>query len=102
MLTVKPESRQNLSNGFDHSQCDDDKACLWLRRLLCGMPSSERARRRWLMLQVFVDDSGRGENPDNPVFVLAGYAGRARNWEAASDDLKRIMRKKPRLDYLKG
>jgi len=54
------------------------------------------------MLQVFVDDSGRGENPDNPVFVLAGYAGRARNWEAASDDLKRIMRKKPRLDYLKG
>jgi hypothetical protein len=54
------------------------------------------------MLQVFVDDSGRGENRDNPVFVLAGYAGRARNWEAAVDDLQRIMRKKPRLDYLKG
>ena len=24
----------------------------------------------WLMLQVFVDDSGRGENQDNPIFVL--------------------------------
>jgi len=54
------------------------------------------------MLQVFVDDSGRGENPDNPVFVLAGYAGRARNWEAASDDLKRIMRKKPGLSEGQG
>jgi uncharacterized protein DUF3800 len=54
------------------------------------------------MLQVFVDDSGRGENSENPTFVLAGYAGRVQNWEAAADDLQRIMRKKPRLDYLKG
>jgi len=54
------------------------------------------------MLQVFVDDSGRGENADNPIFVLAGYAGRVQNWEAADDDLQRIMRKKPTLDYLKG
>jgi hypothetical protein len=45
------------------------------------------------MLQVFVDDSGRGENADNPTFVLAGYIGRVRNWEAAADDLQRIMRK---------
>lgn len=54
------------------------------------------------MLQVFVDDSGRGENADNPIFVLAGYAGRVQNWEAAADDLQRIMRKEPKLDYLKG
>ncbi len=54
------------------------------------------------MLQVFVDDSGRGENQENPVFLLAGYAGRVRNWEAAADALQRIMRKSPKLEYLKG
>ncbi len=46
----------------DHSQRDDDKACISLRGLVCGLPSTERQRRVWLMLQVFVDDSGRGEN----------------------------------------
>ena len=60
------------------------------------------AERWWLMLQVFVDDSGRGENQENPVFLLAGYAGRVRNWEAAADALQRIMRKSPKLEYLKG
>jgi hypothetical protein len=54
------------------------------------------------VLQVFVDDSGRGENADNPVFVLAGYAGRVRNWEAAAEELQRIMSKRPKLAYLKG
>jgi len=54
------------------------------------------------MLQVFVDDSGRGENQDNPVFLLAGYVGRAQNWKAATDALHQIMRKSPRLEYLKG
>ncbi|MGA2409120.1 MAG: DUF3800 domain-containing protein [Candidatus Binataceae bacterium] len=54
------------------------------------------------MLQVFVDDSGRGENEDNPVFVLAGYAGSARNWESVADELKQIMSKRPKLTYLKG
>ena len=54
------------------------------------------------MLQVFVDDSGRGENQDNPVFLLAGYVGRFQNWEAATDALQRIMRKSPKLEYLKG
>ncbi|HEY9156317.1 DUF3800 domain-containing protein [Candidatus Binatus sp.] len=54
------------------------------------------------MFQVYVDDSGRGEDQNNPLFVLAGYVGRARNWLGAVDDLQRIMRKEPRLDYLKG
>ena len=54
------------------------------------------------MLQVFVDDSGRGENQDNPIFVLAGYGGRVRNWAAANDDLQRIMKARPVLEYLKG
>ncbi len=54
------------------------------------------------MLQVFVDDSGRGENQENPVFLLAGYVGRVRNWEAAADALQRNMRKSPKLEYLKG
>jgi hypothetical protein len=102
MLTVKADSLQNLSNACEHYQHADDKACSWLWRLLAGMPANERDRRHWVMLQVYVDDSGRGENPNNPIFVLAGYAGRARNWLGAADDLQRIMRKKPTLEYLKG
>jgi hypothetical protein len=31
MGTVRPQTRQNLSNGCDHSQCGVDKACLPIR-----------------------------------------------------------------------
>jgi hypothetical protein len=75
---------------------------IWLSHLIGGLPSTERQKREWLMLQVFVDDSGRGENQDNPIFVLAGYAGTARNWEAAANDLQRMMKARPVLNYLKG
>jgi hypothetical protein len=75
---------------------------IWLRRLVDELQSTKPQRRVRLMLQVFVDDSGRGENEANPIFVLAGYAGTVRNWEAAADDLQRIMKAQPVLNYLKG
>jgi hypothetical protein len=93
---------KNDTRLVDHREHGDDFACIWLRRLLCGIPSDARKRRLWLVLQLFADDSGRGEAADNPVFVLAGYIGRVQNWEGAVDDLQRIMQKKPILKYLKG
>jgi hypothetical protein len=54
------------------------------------------------MLQVFVDESGRGETAQNPIFVAGGYAGSVRNWKSSTDELQKIMRRKPALEYLKG
>jgi uncharacterized protein DUF3800 len=49
------------------------------------------------VLQVCIDDSGRGQEP---VFVLAGYVARARNWEAFSHGWQDLLRKYG-LKYLK-
>ncbi|MGB9380686.1 hypothetical protein [Candidatus Binatus sp.] len=51
------------------------------------------------MLQVYIDDSGRGVDP---VFVLAGYVGRLRNWEEFSDRWQATLRENPTIDYLKA
>jgi len=51
------------------------------------------------MLQVFVDDSGRGVDP---VFVLAGYVGRVRNWEDFSDCWQKALKERPAIRYLKA
>lgn len=42
------------------------------------------------MLQVCVDDSGRGQEP---VFVLAGYVGRDRNWIEFHRDWSDLLKK---------
>lgn len=52
-----------------------------------------------MTLQVWVDDSGRGQEP---VFVLAGYMGRVRNWEAFTHRWRGILNQKPRIECLKG
>ena len=75
----------------------DDKACLSLRRLTCGLPSSARDRLHSLMLQVYIDESGRGVEP---VFVLAGYIGRVRNWESFSVEWQKLLSKSPKLTFL--
>jgi hypothetical protein len=51
------------------------------------------------MLQVFIDDSGRGVDP---VFVLAGYVGRVRNWEEFSDRWQKALKQPPAIEYLKA
>ncbi len=50
------------------------------------------------MLQACVDDSGRGQDP---VFILAGYVGRDRNWIELDRKWRDLLRKH-RLKYLKG
>jgi Protein of unknown function (DUF3800) len=54
------------------------------------------------VLQAWIDDSGRGNEADSSVFVLAGYAGPSSSFEGFADDWQVIMREEPRLDYLKG
>jgi hypothetical protein len=102
MLTVNRGSRQNLSHAYDHIQHGDDKACFWIRRLFSGLPANQRASRYLVVLQAWIDDSGRGKESDSRVFVLAGYAGPVQKFENLSDDWQRIMAEEPALAYLKG
>jgi hypothetical protein len=50
------------------------------------------------VLQVWIDDSGRGQDP---VFVLAGYVGRVRNWIGFAHKWTELLGKHG-LKYLKG
>ena len=95
MLTVRPNSLEN------HASHGDAHACLQIRRLVSGMPSDERERRTFVVFQIAIDDSGRGQESD-PAFVLAGYAARVQNWEAFSDRWQEVLHKRPRLEYLKA
>jgi len=101
MLAVRPQTRQNLSHEQDHSQHGDDKACLQVRAVVSGLPSSLRMAQRFLMLQVCIDDSTTETN-QGPSFVLGGYIGRVQNWEGFADDWQALLAKSPRLEYLKA
>jgi hypothetical protein len=49
------------------------------------------------MFQFCIDDSGTDQPP---VFVLAGYLARIRNWGYFADGWQKVLRKKPQLAYL--
>ena len=51
------------------------------------------------MLQVWFDDSGKGQLP---VFVLAGYYGDVSDWVTFSHNWQQLLNKEPRLEYIKG
>jgi len=53
------------------------------------------------VLQVFIDESGRGQEED-PAFVLAGYFARVRSWEAFADKWQEVLSETPSIDYLKA
>lgn len=53
------------------------------------------------MLQIVIDDSGRGQER-RPAFVLAGHIAPVRNWEAFADRWQNALREKPAIGYLKG
>jgi hypothetical protein len=81
----------------DHSH--ENHACLYVRRLLSGMPSDERCKRRFAVLQLWLDDSGKGQLP---AFVLAGYCASVDAWIAFADEWQTELRRPPALAYLKG
>ena len=53
------------------------------------------------MLQVVIDDSGRGQE-NEPAFVLAGYIARVQNWCEFADRWQALLAAPPSLDYLRG
>jgi Protein of unknown function (DUF3800) len=103
MLTVKPDSRQNLSDVRNHDHCGEDKGCFWIRALYSGLPPRLKRRLRVAVLQAFFDDSGRGKlEPKNLVFVLAGYTGSVDAFASFAHKWDDLLKEEPCLEYVKG
>lgn len=81
-----------------HDAHGDEYACLYVRRLVSGLPSQDRSRC-FAVLQFWLDDSGKGQPP---VFVLAGYVARVEQWNAFADEWQIFLNQNPRLEYIKG
>jgi len=115
MLTVKPDSRQNLANGWknEHRAIDksrlrdwpewshpDEHPCMSIFGLVSGLPRRERNRMAIAMMQAYFDDTGKSGS--DPIFILAGFKARAKNWAALSDAWQVALDKKPKLKFLKA
>ncbi len=66
---------------------------------LCGLPEPKRRRRLLLTIKAYIDDSG--VKGTDPVFVLAGFIGRAERWAEFSDAWKQCLDASPSIQYLK-
>src|SRR6266851_1327999 len=102
MLMLTPTIVQG-DDCTDWSEWDhpDHHACIQIRRLVSGFPSNLREVRAFGVLQIVIDDSGRGQEK-KPAFVLAGYISRVRNWCEFADRWQAMLAEKPSLEYLKG
>lgn len=58
-------------------------------KLVCGLPESRAKAKRLLMLQVYIDDSGKPDQSE--VQVLAGYLASAERWAAFSNEWQSIL-----------
>jgi hypothetical protein len=67
-------------------------------RILHGSPEDSSAEGS-LTIQAYIDDSG--VKGTDPVFVLAGFIGKAEKWASFSDDWKRHLDESPSVKYLK-
>jgi Protein of unknown function (DUF3800) len=67
--------------------------------LVSGLPRRKRADRPLMVLQAFFDDSGN--EPNSPVFVLAGLITTPQRWAEFSDEWQAALDDQPRLDYFK-
>jgi hypothetical protein len=52
-------------------------------------------------LQGFIDDSGEGDAPGDPVFVLGGLISSAKKWEAFSREWRGALDDPPSIQYFK-
>jgi len=66
--------------------------------LISGYSSYWRRRRKLVILQAIVDDSGKGSGP---VFVLAGFVLGAYKWGVFADEWKSILDISPPIKYFK-
>jgi Protein of unknown function (DUF3800) len=66
--------------------------------IVSGYPSAVRRKRKLVILQAAVDDSGKGVKP---VFVLAGFILSAYQWSVFADHWQAILDAPPKIDYFK-
>jgi hypothetical protein len=66
--------------------------------MVSGLPSGSRERRKLMVLQVYIDDSGTGAKP---VFVLAGWLADSAAWARFSTEWKVALTEPPAIDYFK-
>ena len=67
--------------------------------LVSGLPRGERERREFMVLQAFIDDSGN--EPSNPVYILAGFIADSAAWAQFSDEWQAALDEPPGLAYFK-
>lgn len=70
----------------------------YIRAMVCGYSRIHRERKRLLMLQGYVDDSG--SEPSSRTFILAGYVLPASVWELFSDSWDAALRSGRPIDWL--
>jgi hypothetical protein len=85
----------NLHNGFDPDCCC--KLCLPIQALVCGLAPQRRLARLLAVMNVYIDNSGRGQTTGD--FVYAGYMAPVQNWLVFNHAWQRILDLPPRLDY---
>ena len=70
---------------------------------LCGMPLYARAARLLFMLELksFFDESIKSPE-QGPALLMAGFMGRADQWELLSDAWSLELRKTPSIEYFKS
>jgi hypothetical protein len=84
-----------------HEGRSDNHPCVWVRSLVSGLPHRERKRRLLLVLQILIDDSGRGQE-HTTAFVLAGFIAPVRIWESFADEWDKALHASPKIDYFKS
>ncbi|MGD0672117.1 MAG: DUF3800 domain-containing protein [Candidatus Binatus sp.] len=78
-----------------------DCACLQIRSPVSGLPGRERQRRVFVMVQVVIDDSNRGQE-DAPAFILAGWMAPVNNWARFREAWDTELKKEPSISLLKS
>ena len=82
-------------NGLKSSPGD------YVRSLESGLPSKERNKRRILVLQAYIDESGMGSIHKEPHLVLAGFVSTSGIWANFSDAWQVEIDKPPSIEYFK-
>jgi hypothetical protein len=67
--------------------------------LVSGLPRGERERREFMVLQAYIDDSGN--EPNQHVYVLAGFIAPSDSWARFSDEWQAALNEPPALAYFK-
>jgi len=93
--------REGAPWSSGHGSHGDDYACMQVRRYVSGLPTSIRKERVFLVIQVAIDDSNRGQE-DMPAFILAGFMGRVENWFCFADAWQKQLDADPPISLLKA